>query len=190
MFLVVGLGNPGKEYQNNRHNIGFRVIQTVANSLGNGREGTECNAIVSKVEKDDTKIILAQPLTFVNASGRSVQDLASKYELFTQDIIVIHDDLDLPLGDVRVKANGGSGGHNGVESIIYQIGSEDFNRVRIGIGRPPGRKDPAGFVLSDFTEKEEQEISVAVEEAADAVLEIIEKGLSSAMNRYNQKESE
>ena len=187
MFLVVGLGNPGKEYQNNRHNVGFRVIQTVARLLGIGNEGTECNAIVSKVEKEDVRIILAQPLTFVNASGRSVQDLARKYELFAQDIIVIHDDLDLPLGDVRVKANGGSGGHNGVESVIYQLGSEDFSRVRIGIGRPTGRKDPADFVLSDFTEKEEPEISVAVEEAADAVLEIIEKGLPAAMNRYNKR---
>lgn len=190
MFLVVGLGNPGKEYENNRHNVGFRVIQSLADVMGIVLNSVECNAILGKGERSGDNILLAQPLTYVNASGESVKYLVSKYEVSLEHIIIIHDDLDLPVGDVRVKIQGGSGGHKGLDSIIRYLGSDEFGRVRIGIGRPPGRKDPADFVLSDFTRKEEEEITFAVKEGEDAVLNIIKEGFQAAMNRYNMAKEE
>ena len=186
MFLVVGLGNPGKQYESNRHNVGFRVIAALARSAGSTPQ-LECRANVTTVETAKASLILAQPLTYVNASGESVRDLMDKYELTVEDLIVVYDDLDLPFGQVRIKAKGSSGGHRGVDSIIFQLGSDEFSRVKIGIGRPPGRQDPADFVLEDFTPKEEEEISIAVEEAADAVFSIIENGQWAAMNRYNSE---
>jgi len=188
MFLVIGLGNPGKEFEKNRHNVGFRVVQALAESLKVELATTESKAITGRAKIDDSAAILAQPLTFVNASGECVRDLVSKYDLCPADIVAIHDDLDLVLGDVRVKTEGSSGGHKGVDSIIYHLGSEDFGRVRIGIGRPPGRQDPADFVLRDFTAKEEEEIAVAVQEGADAVLDIINRGFQATMNRYNKRQ--
>lgn len=190
MFLVVGLGNPGKQYENNRHNVGFRVIQALAEILGVAQSNAECQAEVAEGRRDSESIILAQPHTFVNASGESVRDLINKYDMSVSDIIVVHDDLDLLLGEIRVKKGGSSGGHKGVDSIIYHLESDGFGRVRIGIGRPPGRQDSADFVLSDFKKQEEEEMSIAVKEAADAVLGIIEKGLPAAMNEYNRKRSE
>ncbi len=188
MFLAIGLGNPGKEFEKNRHNVGFRVVQALAESLKVELAVTEPKAITGRAKIDDNAAILVQPLTFVNASGECVRDLASKYDLCSADIVAIHDDLDLALGDVRVKTGGSSGGHKGVDSIIYHLGSEDFGRVRIGIGRPPGRQDPADFVLRDFTAKEEEEIAVAVQEGADAVLDIINQGLQATMNKYNKRQ--
>jgi len=190
MFLVVGLGNPGKDYENNRHNVGFRVIQSLADEMGIILDTVECNAIVGKGERGDDAVILVQPLTFVNASGESVKCLADKYKVSLEHTIIIHDDLDLPVGNVRVKARGSSGGHKGLDSIIRQLGSDEFGRVRIGIGRPPGRKDPADFVLCDFTHKEEEEIAFAVKEGEEAILDIIKEGFQIAMNRYNTAKEE
>lgn len=188
MFLVVGLGNPGVEYQNNRHNLGFRVVQLLAQILGISPATNECKAIIGKGKRGSIPIVLAQPLTFVNASGESVRVLVDKYKVAINKIIVVHDDLDLPLGEIRLKTKGSSGGHKGVDSIIYHLQSDEFGRVRIGIGRPQGRQDPADFVLCDFGKKEEDEIAVAVREGADAVLSIIEEGFEAAMNQYNKRE--
>ena len=149
----------------------------------------ECNAAVANAKKGDNSILLAKPLTYVNASGESVRKLMNKHQVMAGEIITVHDDLDLPLGEVKIKTKGGSGGHKGIDSVVSCLGSDRFSRVRIGIGRPPGRQDPADFVLSDFSAKEEEEIAVAVREAADAVLAIVVQGASAAMNRYNRNES-
>jgi PTH1 family peptidyl-tRNA hydrolase len=188
MFLVVGLGNPGKEYENARHNVGYRVIQSLAEALGISLGAVGCRARVGKGEKNSSPIVLAQPLTFVNSSGESVKGLIDNYDIPLENLVVIHDDLDLPLGTIRLKMKGSSGGHKGVDSIIYHLESDEFGRVRIGIGRPPGRQDPADFVLSDFTQQEKEEISVAVQEGADAVICIIKEGFQTAMNKYNRSQ--
>ncbi len=182
----MGLGNPGREHEKNRHNVGFRVINALARSFEVVKQETRSRAVIASAEKDSEFIVLVQPLTYVNASGESVKELVDTYGLSAEDLIVVYDDLDLPLGQVRIKAGGSSGGHKGVDSIIYHLDSDEFNRVKIGIGRPPGRQEPADFVLNDFTSKEEEEISIAVEEGADAILSIIKEGLPTAMNRYNR----
>jgi len=186
MFLIVGLGNPGKEYENTRHNVGFRVIESLAEILGIQLKSIKCKARIGVGRKDGDPIVLAQPLTFVNLSGPSVERLVNLYEVPLENLLVIHDDLDLPLGVVRLRAKGSSGGHKGVDSIISRLASDEFGRLRIGIGRPPGRQDPADFVLRGFSKEEDEEISIAVTEGAEAVVYAIEEGLGAAMNKYNR----
>ncbi len=134
MFLVVGLGNPGREHEKNRHNVGFRVINALARSLEVVKQETRSRAVIASAEKDSEFIVLVQPLTYVNASGESVKELVDTYGLSAEDLIVVYDDLDLPLGQVRIKAGGSSGGHKGVDSIIYHLDSDEFNRVKRGRG--------------------------------------------------------
>lgn len=176
MFLVVGLGNPGSEYAGNRHNLGFMVVDEVARRMGVGFRTNKTDALLADYFGDDTRILLAKPQTFMNVSGGSVRLITSFFKISPERMLVVHDELDLPFGAVRLKDSGGSAGHNGIRSVIDTLGTGDFKRLRIGIGRPPGKKDPAKFVLEDFTVDERRDLDFIVGEAAD----IVEKTIKNA----------
>lgn len=169
MFLVVGLGNPGPEYEGNRHNLGFMVVDEVARRLGAGFRANKTEALIADFFGEDTRILLAKPQTFMNVSGRAVRLISTFFKIPPDRMLIVHDDLDLPFGSVRLKDDGGHAGHNGVRSLIDELGTGDFKRLRIGIGRPPGSKDPAKFVLEDFSKDERVDLDFIVGEAADIV---------------------
>lgn len=187
--LIVGLGNPGPRYQHNRHNIGFQCVDLYARkkSVDLGRVQNRCvvgDGFVN-VGSERTKVLLAKPLTYMNASGEGVGPLAAYYRVEPEDILVIHDDLDLESGVLRIRPGGGAGGQNGVKSLIRHLGTQDFPRVRIGIGRPPGRMDPAAYVLQDFSQGEEEMVGPLRERVADAIDCWLAHGVDAAMNRFN-----
>jgi len=184
---VVGLGNPGREYDGTRHNIGFEVVDALAAQAREGfRRHKRAVAMVAEGRLDGQRTILAKPMTFMNNSGSAVAGLAGFYRIRPEHLIAVHDDLDLPLGGLRVKTGGGDGGHNGLKSIRSSMGTGDFTRVRVGIGRPPGRMDPAAYVLRRFAGAERTEADLAVGEAADAVLAVMADGVPTAQNRFNR----
>ena len=181
--LVVGLGNPGPQYEKTRHNVGFMVADLLAGRLGgtfklHKRSGAE----IVTGRLGNRPVVLAKPRTYMNESGRHIGPLAKFYSVSPADVIVIHDELDIDFGRIRLKLGGGEGGHNGLRSVVNALGTKDFHRVRIGIGRPPGRKDPAAFVLENFTAAERAEVPAICEQAADATELLIESGLESAQN--------
>ena len=182
-LLVIGLGNPGPQYEKTRHNIGFMVVDVLAARVGGSfkvhkRSGAEI--ITGRL--GNRPVVVAKPRTFMNESGRHVGPLAKFYSVSPADVIVIHDELDIDFGKIRLKLGGGEGGHNGLRSVANALGTKDFQRVRIGIGRPPGRKDPADFVLENFSAAERKELPAICEQAADAIELLIETGLESAQN--------
>lgn len=189
MEVVVGLGNPGPDYVDTRHNLGFRVVARLADELGSDVSRSLPRSVWGPATVGDRKIVLARPLRFVNASGEAVLELLRAHSADTSDLTVVHDDLDLRLGQIRVRAGGASGGHRGVQSIIDALGTERFKRVRIGLGRPPGRKDPARFVLERFSKREISVAEEAIVVAAEAVLVIVSDGASEAMNRFNKADT-
>ena len=185
-LLVVGLGNPGAQYAKNRHNLGFMVADVLAARIGapfkvHKRSGAE----IVTGRLGHRPVVVAKPRCFMNESGQQVGPLAKFYSVDPADVIVIHDELDIDFGKVRLKCGGGEGGHNGLRSVASALGTKDFQRVRIGIGRPPGRKDPAAFVLENFTAAERAEVPVLCELAADATESLIELGLESAQNQLH-----
>lgn len=185
-LLVVGLGNPGPQYAKTRHNIGFMVVDLLAARIGapfkvHKRSGAE----VATGRLGHRPVVLAKPRCYMNESGRQVGPLAKFYSIPPTDVIVIHDELDIDFGKVRLKRGGGEGGHNGLRSVASALGSKDFQRVRIGIGRPPGRKDPAAFVLEPFSSTERAEVPTLCELAADAAETLIEVGLEPAQNQVH-----
>lgn len=184
-FLIVGLGNPGREYKDNRHNVGFMLIDRLAVRLNARMSRMQAKALVGDVNYQGDKLILAKPQTYMNLSGQSIQGLARFYKLPLENMIVAHDDLDLPFGTVRIRPGGGPGGQKGVKSAIERLGTKDFRRLRIGIGRPPGRMDPAAYVLQDFAQGNLTLLSEILDHAADAVLTFVSDGLDAAMNKYN-----
>jgi PTH1 family peptidyl-tRNA hydrolase len=184
-YLLIGLGNPGREYQTNRHNFGFMLIDRIAVRLNARGLKVQSKAIVTNGIYQDRKIILAKPQTYMNLSGRSIQGLANFYKLPFENLLVAHDDLDLPFGTIRMRPGGGPGGQKGIASTIAQLGRKDFARLRLGIGRPPGRMDPAAYVLQDFSRDETKILSEVLDRAADAALEFVVNGLDKAMNKYN-----
>ncbi len=183
--LIVGLGNPGKEYGRNRHNIGFRVVDHYAHVHAINFGKMQHNAILALGKQNDTRVILVKPQTFMNDSGRAVSALLKFYKVPIERLLVIYDELDLPLGSIRIRQDGGAGGHNGMRSIISQLGGNNFARLRVGIGRPPGRMDPADFVLQNFARSEEIEVDVIVDRATHAIETFIADGVVTAMNQYN-----
>mgnify|MGYP001194449143 CR=1 FL=1 len=193
MFLISGLGNPGRQYTNNRHNIGFICIRNLARSNGIRFDKKQGLARIGGGVIFDNKVILARPQTYMNLSGQAIARLASRYKIAPGNIIVIHDDLDLPLGKIRIRSGGGSGGHKGVNSIINNLGYSDFIRIRVGIGRPQSNEsynlsnnnEVIDFVLGDFTENELGIIKQITDIVSQAVGCLILKGLSQAMNEYN-----
>ena len=184
-FLIVGLGNPGREYKDNRHNFGFMLIDRIAVRLNARGMKVQSKAIVMDARHDDKKLILAKPQTFMNLSGQSVQGLAHFYKVPNENLIILSDDLDLPFGTIRIRASGGPGGQRGLGSILEKLGTKDIPRLRLGIGRPPGRMDPAAYVLQDFPRDELKELSEILDRGADAVFAFVDHGLNKAMNDFN-----
>ena len=184
-YLLIGLGNPGREYQNNRHNFGFMLIDRLAVRLNASGLKVQSKAIITSGLYQDHKLILAKPQTYMNLSGQSIQGLANFYKLPLENLLVAHDDLDLPFGTIRLRPGGGPGGQKGVASTIERLGTKDFARLRLGIGRPPGRMDPSAYVLQNFSRDEGKVLSEILDRAADAALEFVIGGLDKAMNKYN-----
>ncbi|MBN1192670.1 MAG: aminoacyl-tRNA hydrolase [Coriobacteriia bacterium] len=183
--MVVGLGNPGEEYENTRHNVGFMVVDLLAENLRVSYWKDEAGAKVGLVRFGDDDLVLVKPQTFMNLSGKAVAKLAQTYEVEPRDVVIVHDDLDLPEENVRVKRGGGHGGHNGLRSLAESLGTGDFARVRIGIGRPPGRQDPSDFVLEPMRREVAERLAEMVPHAAQAVIHVLESGVDSAMQEYN-----
>lgn len=179
--IIVGLGNPGPEYEATRHNVGAMVIGELATRNGLQLKSLRTKAIGARAGS----LCLAVPTSYMNECGEPVARILKHFVAGPESLLVVHDDLDLPLGKIKVKQGGGTGGHRGLESIVKRLGTEDFARVRVGIGRPPGRTDPADFVLRRFRKSERDEIDVAINCAADAVEVIAAAGVESAMNRFN-----
>lgn len=184
-FLIAGLGNPGREYAGNRHNVGFRCIERFAAVHGLSFSKRQKKARVALGTVDDHPLVLARPRTFMNKSGQAVAPLVRFYKIPLERVLLIYDDLDLPLGTTRLRPSGGSGGHRGVRSVIQQLGSQAFARLRIGIGRPPGRMDPADYVLQDFSAEEEELLDEVLEQTVDAIEAWLDQGIEAAMSRYN-----
>jgi PTH1 family peptidyl-tRNA hydrolase len=181
--LVVGLGNPGPNYARTRHNVGFMVADLLAERMGSAfKLHKKSGADVATGRLSGRAVILARPRCYMNESGRQVGPLAKFYSVPVGDLVVVHDDLDLEFGRIRLKQGGGEGGHNGLRSIATVLGSKDFQRVRWGIGRPPGRQDPAAFVLQAFGARERAEVPTICEQAADATELLIKLGLEPAQN--------
>jgi PTH1 family peptidyl-tRNA hydrolase len=187
MKLIIGLGNPGKKYERTRHNAGFHVVDELAERLGVAVTREKCRSQTGAASIGTQPALLAKPQTYMNDSGSAVAALLRETYSAAPDLIVIHDDLDLPPGIVRVKTGGGHGGHNGLRSIIEQTGTPDFIRVRVGIGRPEPGVDPADYVLSPYAANEREGAAAAVVTAAEAVITAIEQGATAAMHRFNTK---
>lgn len=190
MWLLVGLGNPGPKYAQNRHNIGFLVIDEVARRAGAEAWKAKFGGEAAAAQVAGDKAVLLKPTEFMNVSGRAVQRAAAFYQVEPPRMVVVHDEIDLPLGRLRIKVGGGHAGHNGLRSIVQELGSQDFVRVRCGVGRPPGRQDVASFVLADFAKADRTEVEILVQEAADAVEEIVRRGALLAMNKFNARGEE
>lgn len=188
MYVIVGLGNPGTEYEATRHNVGFMVIDKLAQEYGIRLDKKSRLARWGEGVISGEDVILLKPLTYMNNSGLAVREILKGKDVELDHLIVIYDDLDLDPGRIRVRPDGGSGGHKGIRSIIGQLGSGDFLRVRVGIGRPPGRQDASDYVLHPFAKREREEIDFAIIKAADAVAHIIAHGIERAMNEFNRKE--
>ena len=185
-WLIVGLGNPGKDYERTRHNCGFRAVDLLAGKLGCKIDKGKFQGLNGQAMYNGRKLMLLKPQTYMNLSGRSVLQLSAYFNIPPQRIIVLFDDISLEPGRLRVRPDGSAGGHNGIKSIIQELGSQAFPRVKIGVGgKPDPNADLADWVLSGFTAKEEKALAVALENAADATLAIIEKGVPEAANRFN-----
>lgn len=193
MKLIIGLGNPGRIYAHNRHNIGFMCLNHFAKTQGIHFDKKQGLARTGVGEAADSELIVARPQTHMNLSGQSVSRLVKKFKISLDDLIVIHDDLDLPPGKIRITKGSSSGGHKGVDSIITHLGSPDFLRIRVGIGRPPivesSAKDKEaeiiGYVLSDFTSEEKKTMTQVISKVSDAILCLLSEGVTTAMNKYN-----
>lgn len=187
-WLIVGLGNPGKEYVKTRHNCGFRAIDLLAEKLGCKIDKCKFQGLYGQVIYNGKKLFLLKPQTYMNLSGRSVLQLSAYFSIPPQKIIVLFDDISLVPGRLRIRPDGSAGGHNGIKSIITELGSQDFPRVKIGVGaKPEPERDLADWVLSPFSASEEKLLSPALENAGDAALCIIDKGVPEAANRFNGK---
>ncbi len=187
MYLIVGLGNPGAQYARNRHNVGFRCLRRLAAEHGLSFDRRQKNARVAPGTVAGHRVLLVLPQTYMNDSGRAVGPLVQFYQVALPQLLVVSDDLDLPPGALRLRPSGSSGGHRGMQSIIQRLGSQDFPRLRIGIGRPPGRMDPVDFVLQNFSADEEPVIEEALERAVAAIETWLAEGIEAAMERYNVK---
>jgi PTH1 family peptidyl-tRNA hydrolase len=193
MKLIVGLGNPGRKYERNRHNLGFMCLNHFARTQGISLDKKQGKARLGKGTVAGMEIILAKPQTYMNQSGQSVSRLIKKFNVDFDNLLVIHDDLDLPLGKIRIRQGGGSAGHKGIESVTTEVGSQNFSRLRVGIGRPPivegstgiTEADIISYVLSDFTPEEKQTIYQVIPRVSEAILCLLTEGLTATMNKYN-----
>jgi PTH1 family peptidyl-tRNA hydrolase len=183
-FLIVGLGNPGRKYQRNRHNVGFMVVDRLAELHGISLGRVQSRALVGNGRIANQSVILAKPQTMMNLSGDAVGPIASYYNIPPANVLVIYDELDLPFGVIRLREKGGAGGHNGMKSIINHLGN-DFPRLRLGIGRPPGRMPPAAYVLQDFGKEDVSTVSELMDTAVKAVETYLTEGINLAMTKHN-----
>ena len=184
-MLIVGLGNPGPRYVGNRHNIGFLVLDEIADRIGGKVKAHKASADVLEGRLAGTRVVLVKPRTFMNVSGGPVSGAAKFFKIDLAHLVVVHDELDLPYGTVRLKLGGGENGHNGLRSISKSMGGRDYLRVRFGIDRPPGRMDPADYVLRDFSPTERKDLAFHIDRCADAVEALAGKGLLAAQNEYH-----
>ena len=189
MKLIIGLGNPGQGYAHNRHNAGFMCVSHFARTHGIRFDKRQGKARIGTGEVAGNRVVVAKPQTYMNSSGESVSRLLQKFNVNPDDLLVIHDDIDLPLGKIRIRQGSGSGGHKGVGSIISCLGSQDFSRLRVGIGRPdvtePSEADIIDYVLSDFTPEEKKVIAQVIPRVGEAILCLLTEGLIATMNKYN-----
>lgn len=201
-WLIVGLGNPGEGYRGHRHNVGAMVVDELAVRTGASLRSHKARAAASEVRlpagnggpagglaggSAGLRAVIAKPLTFMNVSGGPVAGLLSFYKIPVEHLIVIHDELDIPFADVRLKLGGGEGGHNGLRSITKSVGTRDYLRVRVGIGRPPGRMDAADYVLHDFSGSERSEVPLLISNAADATERLVADGLAAAQQQWHSR---
>lgn len=183
--LIIGLGNPGKPYENTRHNIGFEVIDALAEKWGAPLNQSKFNGVYASVHRPEGKVILLKPLTYMNLSGESVRPLMDYFNIDIEDIVVIYDDLDLDIGKLRLRAKGSAGGHNGIKSLIQHLGTQEFNRIRVGVSRPPAGMKVADYVLSRFSKEDAPIVSDAVKKSCDAVEVSLTKPFLDVMNQFN-----
>jgi PTH1 family peptidyl-tRNA hydrolase len=189
-FLIVGLGNPGPGYAGNRHNVGAMVLDELAVRAGirlSPGKGARARAVAGEGRLAGRRVVLARPLTYMNESGGPVRGLLDYHHLPAEDLVVIHDELDIPFSAVRLKRGGGEGGHNGLRSVSRSTGTKDYLRVRVGIGRPPGRQEAASFVLKDFSAVERKELDLLIAEAADALEALLARGLEASQNEVHPR---
>ena len=185
MILIVGLGNPGEEYKFTRHNIGFIIIDKLAEILDKKIQYFKFNSSIIESFYSKKKLLLVKPLTFMNNSGGAVSSICNFYKSQIKSILIINDDIDIELGEIRLKANGGTGGHKGLESIVRSLGNASFDRLKFGVGRPPGRKDAASYVLDEFKKSEACEVEISIQRSVDAIKDYIINGIEYSMNKYN-----
>lgn len=183
--LIVGLGNPGPGYAGNRHNVGFMVVDELARRVGGRFTSHKAGADVLEARLGGRRVVLVRPRSFMNVSGPAVAGTARYFQIPPTDVVIVHDDLDLDYGVLKLKRGGGEGGHNGLRSITACLGSKDYLRVRFGIGRPPGRMDPADFVLRDFSPLQRRELNLLVDRCADAVEQLLTQGLAATQNQLH-----
>ncbi|WP_115922283.1 aminoacyl-tRNA hydrolase [Calidifontibacter indicus] len=193
-WLIVGLGNPGPGYAGNRHNVGVMVVEEIARRAGSTLKAHKAQALAASVRLPQPSgapggpaAIIARPTTYMNVSGGPVKSLMNFFKVPLDKLVVVHDELDIDFADVRLKRGGGEGGHNGLRSITSSVGSKDYLRVRVGIGRPPGRMDAADFVLKDFNSTEKKDLPFLVDDAADAVQTLVDLGLTDAQNKVHAR---
>ncbi len=186
-FIIVGLGNTGRQYRENRHNIGFMTLDRLAERLNVNFRRLQHKALTTDGTYRDQRLVLAKPQTYMNNSGLAASGLVRFYKVPINHLMVIYDDLDLPLGTIRIRPKGGSGGQGGLRSIIDRLGGQDFPRMRLGIGRPPGTMDPANFVLHNFNADERALLPAILDSAVDAILTYVSEGIEAAMTGYNKQ---
>jgi PTH1 family peptidyl-tRNA hydrolase len=184
-FLLVGLGNPGREYRETRHNIGFMLLDRLASRLKVRFSRLQSKALIASATFETRRIILAKPQTFMNLSGQSVQGLIHFYKLPLTNILIAHDDLDLPPGTIRIRPDGGSAGQKGMNSILERLGTDEFPRLRLGVGRPPGQMQAPDYVLQDFSRDELSIVNETLDRAVEAAITFVINGLEVSMNKYN-----
>jgi PTH1 family peptidyl-tRNA hydrolase len=183
-WAVVGLGNPGDRYAGNRHNLGAMVLSFLSDARFKSHKS---GCLVAETSLAGHRVVLARPMTYMNESGQAVRKLLSWYKIPPEQLIVIHDELDIRFGEVRIKRGGGTAGHNGLKSVVAHLGSQDFLRVRVGVSRPTGRQDPADYLLSDFSAAQKKDLEDVIGRAAAAVESILEEGADRAMNAINER---
>lgn len=188
MYIIVGLGNPTREYEGTRHNIGFDVITRIADDNNIAMDFKKHKAICGKGYIEGQKVILAQPQTYMNLSGESVRELVDFYKVNEEELIIIYDDISLDVGQLRIRGKGSAGGHNGIKSIINHLGTQEFPRIKVGVGDKPKGWDLADYVLGHFSKEEEEDVRESIKRASEAVNCMITHGINEAMNQYNKKE--
>lgn len=186
-WLIVGLGNPGPSYSGHRHNVGAMVVDELAVRTGGTLRSHRARASAAEVRIEAQRAVIARPSSFMNESGGPVAGLMSFFKIPVENLVVIHDEIDIPFAEVRLKVGGGEGGHNGLRSVTKSVGTRDYLRVRVGVGRPPGRMDAADFVLHDFSSTERREVPLLVSDAADAVEHLVSQGLVAAQQEWHSR---